>query len=100
MTKITAKQAWDKIKENRGEELGFVITPGMVSAIVWMTQADTATQYGDRVSKHLKGQRLCAESCRYHEMAKKILGPTDYPDVLRHPDYGMTNEFASWDFEI
>lgn len=100
MATMTIKEIAEALANRDETPFNIILTPETVSALMWYAAGQAVTRYGNRVSKHLKGQRLRAEACRYRNMAAGILGKTDYPDVLRAPEYGDDSEFGSWDFEV
>ena len=100
MKTMTTKEIAEAIANRDTTPINFIITPEIASALMWYAEGQAITKFGNKVTEHLKGQRLRAESCRYHNMAAEIIGTTDYPDVIRAAEYGQHHEIGAWDFEI
>ena len=68
----------------------------MLQAAFWYGQHVGAKRVCDKYRDLRKEQIIRAQNCRYHKMAKGILGETD---LIYDGSYGE-EEIGSWDFEV
>ena len=50
----------------------------LIRTAYWMGREAEAKSLGDKVAAHIKAQKQRASACRYHHMARAIVGTEDY----------------------
>jgi hypothetical protein len=61
----------------------------LIKVAYWMGREDEAKYAGDKIKSHLKEQHQRADDCRYHCMAKSVVGPDTFIYLPNYSgDYG------------